>query len=573
MRYSRSFIFTAKENPSDAEVVSHRLMLRGGYLKKTAAGIYSYLPLAHRVVRKVEAIIREEMEREGAEELLMPAVLPAELWEESGRWHKYGPELLRFADRHGRDFCMGPTHEEVITDIVRQGISSYRHLPKNLFQVQTKFRDEIRPRFGLMRGREFIMKDGYSFDADDDAAALTYEAMYRAYCNIFRRCGLQFKAVEADSGQIGGSFSHEFMVLAKSGEDGIASCTQCSYAANLEKAVNANTWQCQPQGKPEGKRAHTPGVTTIDELASFFNTEDSALVKAVAFVDSKDQVVLAFIRGDRDINPVKMERLHGDDLHPASTERLMQAGLEPGYLGPINLPQGITVYLDNSLHSLDQLICGANEAEYHITELNPGALAENGTFADIGTVVAGDHCPRCQSALEIVRGIEVGHIFRLGKIYSESMKATYLDRNGKEQLMVMGCYGIGVGRTAAAAIEQNHDDQGIVWPMAIAPYQVVICSVNPAKDEATRQAADNLYERLSSQLEVLYDDRNERPGVKFIDSELIGIPLRVTVSQKTLSQNSVELTIRRTGEKYMQPLEALDAHLRDLVRMQMEEGS
>ncbi|ADU66612.1 prolyl-tRNA synthetase [Desulfurispirillum indicum S5] len=569
MRYSQAFLFTAKETPSDAEVISHQLMLRGGYIKKTAAGIYSYLPLAWRVLRKIENIIREEMTREGAEELMMPAALPAELWMESGRWQKYGPELLRFQDRHGRDFCIGPTHEEAITDIVRHAVSSYRHLPKNLYQIQTKFRDEIRPRFGLMRGREFIMKDGYSFDVDDEASATTYEKMYRAYSSIFRRCGLSFKAVEADSGQIGGSFSHEFMVLANSGEDGIASCSKCSYAANLEKAFNGNTYQCTPRGSTTGERVSTPGLSSMEQLSEFFGLPAAALVKSVAFMDEEGTLCLGFVRGDREVNQVKLERLSGKALHAADGEALAKAGVVAGYMGPINLPADTRYWLDPSLRSLDEIICGAGEADFHLRGLSPAVLDEK-RFADISTVIEGDCCPRCHSELNILRGIEVGHVFRLGTVYSQSMKATYLDRNGKEQPMVMGCYGIGVGRTAAAAIEQNHDDKGIIWPMSIAPYQVVICTVNPSRDEQSRATADSLYERLAATCDVLYDDRDERPGVKFIDSELIGIPLRLTISQKTLEQSSVEITIRKSGEKYLHPLETISEEVARLIQQQME---
>ncbi|WP_027390585.1 proline--tRNA ligase [Chrysiogenes arsenatis] len=569
MRYSQSFIFTAREVPAEAEVMSHKLMLRGGYVKKLAAGVYSYLPLAWRVIRKVENIIREEMNRAGAEELLMPAVLPAELWQETGRWQKYGPELLRFQDRHKRDFCIGPTHEEIITDIVRSEVRSYRHLPKNLYQIQTKFRDEIRPRFGLMRGREFIMKDAYSFDVDDAGANANYQAMYKAYQQIFKRCGLQFKAVEADSGQIGGNYSHEFMVLAQSGEDAIASCTTCEYAANVEKAEIGNRYTAPAVQARAHERIHTPNVRTMEELAAFLSVPASALLKSVVFMDEEGKVVLACIRGDREINQIKLEKVAGKTLHPADAAALQQAGLVAGSIAPLDLPASVTLYMDSSVQSLGEIITGGNEADWHLRGISLGELPTV-PFIDISVAQAGDTCPRCQGTMEVVRGIEVGHVFKLGTVYSEKLKATYLDQNGKAQLIIMGCYGIGVGRTAAAAIEQNHDENGIIWPMAIAPYQLVICSVNPKKDEAVREVCDQLYAELGVRYDVLYDDRDERPGVKFKDSELIGIPLRVTMSKNTLEEQSAEIVVRRTGEKILCPLAEVPETIARLIAAGME---
>lgn len=566
MRYSQSFLFTVREVPSEAEVVSHQLMLRAGCIKRLAAGIYSYLPLGLRVLRKIETIVREELDRAGAEELLMPAVQPAELWKESGRWQKYGPELLRFQDRHEREFCMGPTHEEVITDIVRHEIRSYRNLPRNLYQIQTKFRDEIRPRFGLMRGREFIMKDAYSFDADDAGATRSYQSMYDAYCRIFERCGLAFKAVEADSGQIGGSYSHEFMVLAHSGEDAVASCVSCSYGANIERAerkVQHSSLQSRPELQLQ--EIPTPGVQTIEDLATFLGLATSQLLKAVAFrCKDRDQLILAFVAGDREVNPVKLARLLDADIEAAPASLLEATGIPAGAIGPLDLPSDVRVVLDAGVTELEEIITGANRPEMHLRGIDP-ALLETCERDDIAEIRAGDSCPRCGGELEVLRGIEVGHVFKLGTLYSEAMNATFLDDQGRPQPLVMGCYGIGIGRTAAAAIEQNHDDRGIIWPMAIAPWQVILCSLNARKDEEVRKCADDLYERLGTIAEVLYDDRDERPGVKFTDAELIGIPLRLTVGRKMLDQGLVEITCRATAQTWTEPLEQIENIVRKLI--------
>jgi prolyl-tRNA synthetase len=555
MRYTEYLLPTLKETPGDAEVISHQLMLRSGMIRKVAAGIYDYLPLGLRAIRKMENIVREEMNRAGAIEVLMPMVVPAELWEETGRWQQYGKELLRIKDRKETDFCLGPTHEEVITEMVRGTVRSYRQLPLNLYQIQTKFRDEIRPRFGLMRGREFIMKDAYSFDLDQAGVDTAYDKMYQAYRRIFARCGLNFRAVEADTGNIGGSSSHEFMVLAESGEDAIASCNSCEYAANIEKA------ECRPQPlvccdeAPSLEQVATPGRKAISDVAEFLGVPPSATAKALVLITDSGAPVMALLRGDHELNPIKLKNVLGcAELEMATDEQIEKlTGAPVGYLGPVGMK--IRIVADTAIRSGGSWVTGANvtDAHYRHTVLGRDFTVES--FADIRNVEAGDPCPRCADGrMEMWRGIEVGHVFKLGTKYSASMRATVLDDQGQERILVMGCYGIGVGRTVAAAIEQNHDDKGIIWPMPLAPYQVLVTLVNP-KDEAVRSAGEQLYAELQAQgVEVLFDDRDERPGSKFADADLLGMPLRVTVGSRALQEGSFELQERRTGERTMLPL-------------------
>lgn len=570
MLFSRLLIPTLKENPAEAEAVSHRLLLRAGMIRKVASGIYNYLPLGLRVLRKVENIVREEMNRAGAQEVLLPAVQPAELWQESGRWQVYGKELLRFKDRHTRDFCFGPTHEEVITDLVRREVHSYRQLPLNLYQIQVKFRDEIRPRFGLIRGREFIMKDAYSFDVDDAGAELTYETMYQAYTRIFTRCGLNFKTVEADTGPIGGSFSHEFMVLADTGEDLLASCTACTYAANLEKAEVA-----PPGGNPQPAPAanalqevHTPGVRTVEELVAFLRISPQDIVKTLIYETDKGPVAV-LIRGDHEVNEVKVKNLlKVTDLYLAGPGRVEElTGAEVGFSGPVGLD--LPIYADQAVAARNNWVTGANRTDYHLVNVNPYRDFHITQVADLRTVTANDPCPRCGAALNILRGIEVGHIFKLGVKYSEALKATFLDAEGREKYMVMGCYGIGVSRIVAAAIEQWHDDDGIIWPMALAPFQVGMVPIS-IHDEATWEAALSLYEDLKTAgVEVLLDDRDERPGVKFKDFDLIGLPLRVVLGPKTLAQNKGEVRHRRTRKTELIDLDKLVEYLKDTISAEL----
>lgn len=584
MRFSRLFVPTIKETPADAEVVSHRLMVRAGMIRKVAAGIYNILPMGLRTIRKVEQIVREEMTRAGAEEILMPFVQPSELWEQSGRWDQYGKELLRLKDRNGREFCLGPTHEEVITTMVSQDVRSYKELPKNLFQIQSKFRDEIRPRFGLMRGREFIMKDAYSFHEDDASAKEEYDKMHSAYCRIFERCGLEFRAVEADSGQIGGSFSHEFMVMADTGEDGVATCGSCDYGANIEKAELALPLECAevPASSYEDlKEVSTPNKKSIEEVSEFLKVSPEKFIKTLIFDavggvdgDGGDGIIVALVRGDYDINEIKLKNALGvESLELASDEAVdIVTGTEPGYAGPVGLDaDGVkTIIADLSVREMINAVTGANKKDTHLLNVNPGRDFTV-KYADLRTVVDGDSCPRCGNSdkkgkLTISRGIEVGHIFKLGTKYSEAMGAMFLDKNGKEKPMVMCCYGIGIGRTAASAIEQNNDDYGIKWPIPLAPFTVEVVTVN-TKDEATVKASEALYEELLCEgIEVLIDDRDERAGFKFKDAELIGFPLRVAVSPKTLEEDSVELFVRSSGEKTMVKRADIVSKLKELLK-------
>ncbi len=566
MRYTQYFLPTLKETPGDAEVVSHQLMTRAGMIRKVAAGIYDYLPFGLRVIRKVENIVREEMNRAGAIELLMPAINPADLWQQSGRWQGYGKELLRLKDRKDTEFCVGPTHEEVVTEIVRGTVSSYRQLPLNLYQIQTKFRDELRPRFGLMRGREFIMKDAYSFDVDDAGAEVSYQKMYQAYRRIFERCGLDFRAVEADSGTIGGSFSHEFMVLAETGEDAIVSCDSCDYAANVEKAeLRAPVGEAAAPTMELGK-VETPNLKSIDDVAAFLKEKPQQMVKTLMLQNEREETVAVLLRGDRKLNEVKLcNFLDCNHIQMADEELVREiTGSPTGFSGPIGL--SCRVIADQDLATMSDFGLGANEENFHLTGANHGRDFQVEAFVDLREAVAGDDCPRCKGKLEIWRGIEVGHVFKLGTKYSEKMNATVLDDQGKERPLVMGCYGIGIGRTAAAAIEQNHDDNGIIWPMPLAPFQVIVTMLNP-KDEAVSAAGEKLYQDLLDEgIEVLLDDRDERPGSKFKDADLIGIPLRINVGARGLKEQSFELQDRRGGERVMLPIEGAATKVAEQVR-------
>jgi prolyl-tRNA synthetase len=549
MRYSEMHLPTLREIPSDAEVVSHKLMIRAGMIRKLTSGIYSYLPLGYRVIRKVEQIVREEMNKAGAQEVFMPMVQPSELWEESGRWVHYGKELLRFRDRHDRPYCLGPTHEEVITDLVRNDVKTYRQLPLNLYQIQTKFRDEVRPRFGVMRCREFGMKDAYSFDADEAGAQNSYEKMFTAYNNIFRRCGLRFRPVEADSGSIGGKYSHEFMVMADSGEDAMVFCEKCSYAANLEKAEIA-----QPAKKdiPEKEMlplesVHTPNVRTIEEVSVFLKVKAQNIVKTLIF-NADGQPCAVLIRGDQEVNEIKVKNYLGAALLELADDEMIKkaTGAPRGFAGAVNIKT--KVIADYSIMNMINFVTGANKQDYHLKNVNAGRDFQVEAYTDLRVVEENDSCPRCAGKIKFARGIEVGHVFKLGTKYSKAMKAVYLDKDGQEKVMIMGCYGIGIGRTVAACIEQNYDDQGIVWPVPLAPYHVIITPVN-VNDKSISDVAENLYNKMQDEkIEVILDDRDERAGVKFNDADLICIPLRVVIGQKNLTQNRVELKIRQTGE-------------------------
>ncbi len=550
MRYSQLFLPTMKEIPAEAEVISHQLMFRAGMIRKVAAGIYTYLPLGLSVIRKVEQIVREEMNAAGAQELLMPMVQPADLWKESGRWEYYGKELLRFKDRNERDYCLGPTHEEIITDLVRKEVRSYRDLPLNLYQIQTKFRDEIRPRFGVMRAREFIMKDAYSFDRDEAGAEESYQKMYDAYTRIFERCGLSFKAVEADTGSIGGSNSHEFMVLANTGEDLILSCDRCDYAANLEKATSL-----LPEGNitgegasPTMEKVYTPGKKHVEEVSEFLKVSPDRLIKTLIFVTDKG-LVAGLIRGDLEINPLKLKNALGANFIELASDRDVEdiTKAAVGFAGPIDL--SIPVYVDPTVAGMRDAVCGANETDYHFIHVEPQRDIAPQQVVDIRLAREGERCPKCEKGvLEAFRGIEVGHIFKLGTKYSEALHATFLDEKGVERPLIMGCYGIGIGRTVAAAIEQKHDENGIIFPLSIAPYQVEILPVQ-TNNEQVAGFAEELYGMLRKKgFEVLLDDRNLRPGVRFKDADLIGIPYRVTIGRGFLKEGVVELKTRATGE-------------------------
>jgi prolyl-tRNA synthetase len=549
MRLSQYPINTVKETPAEAEVVSHQLMLRAGLIRRLAGGLYSWLPLGLRTLRKVERIIREEMDRSGALELIMPVVQPAELWQESGRWVEYGPELLRFKDRHQRDYVAAPTHEEVITDIARRELKSYRQLPVNFYQIQTKFRDEVRPRFGVMRAREFIMKDAYSFHTDEASLQETYRVMYDTYTRIFTRMGLTFRAVRADSGAIGGDVSQEFQVLAQSGEDAIVFSDGDEYAANLEAAAALPPTQPRSAAKEELKKVATPGAKTIEDLSRFLKIDASRTIKTLIVEGTEDTVVAFVVRGDHELNAIKAQKLPGvvSPLKMASPESVRKAtGSEPGYLGVIGLR--CKVYADHAALALADFVSGANEKDMHYTGTNWERDVALPTAADIRNVVEGDPSPSGKGRLKLARGIEVGQIFQLGQKYSIPMKANVLDEAGKDITLFMGCYGIGVTRVVAAAIEQNHDDKGIIWPEPIAPYQVVLVSLQ-GKSPRVREVSDRLYAELTQAgIEVLYDDRDARPGVKFADAELMGIPHRLVVAERGLEAGKLEYRGRRDTE-------------------------
>jgi len=556
MRWSRYYLYTTREVPADAEVVSHRLMVRSGMIRKEAAGIYSYLPFGWRSLRKMMAIVRRELDTAGAVELHMPVVHAAELWQESGRWQAYGKELLRLKDRHERDFCLGPTHEEVITDIVRRDLRSYRQLPQNLYQIQVKFRDEIRPRFGLMRGREFIMKDAYSFDADAAAMDVTYEEMGRAYERIFSACKLDFSRVEADTGAIGGSSSHEFMVLADTGESEILSCGSCGYAANVERAETRALEVPASEEPVDLAEVETPGCATVAEVAEFLGTVPEKIVKTLLY-ETDDGVVAALVRGDREINEAKLaSHLAVPEVVLARDETVRDlTGAAVGFAGPVGLPDSVRVVADDSVRCLSNFACGANKTDAHLTGVNWDRDLERPDFVDLLLVAEGDLCPRCGHRLSLSRGIEVGHIFKLGAKYSEAMGCNYTDEEGHERPMVMGCYGLGIGRTVAAAIEQNHDDNGIIWPLPLAPFEVLVTPLT-GRDEAVVSTAQGIYEELGRRgVDVLLDDRDERPGVKFKDADLVGIPVRVVVGSKSLADGKVEISLRRDGDKELVALE------------------
>lgn len=561
---------TLRETPGDAEVVSHQLMLRAGMLQKVAAGIYTYLPLGWRSVRKLERIVREEMNREEAIELSMPAVQPAELWQESGRWKRYGKELLRIQDRHERDFCFGPTHEEVITDTVRRTIVSYRQLPVNLYQIQTKFRDEIRPRFGLMRGREFIMKDAYSFDTDDAGLEVHYAKMIRAYSAIFTRCHLDFTMVESDVGAIGGASAHEFMVLAETGEDGVVRCASCGYGANAEKAETAPL--PAPEAGAEGplREVITPGRRTVEEVAIFLKVSPQRLVKTLIYETEKG-FVAALIRGDLDVNEVKLKNhLAAEHLSLASEARVEEASGGPcGFSGPAGL-KNVRLVNDRSVLKVVNAVIGANRKDSHYENANAGRDWDDSEVADIALARGGDPCPKCGRPLELHRGIEVGNIFKLGTKYSEPMDCSFLDENGVKKPMVMGCYGLGIGRTVAAVIEQNHDAEGIVWPAPLAPFDVHLIAMN-VRDDKNCAEAERIYHALIEKgIEVFYDDRDERAGVKFKDADLLGFPVRLTVGGRSLKEGKVELSFRR--QRQAEPLlkeqavEAVAAAVKHAIR-------
>ncbi len=579
MRASQFFVSTLKEAPADADVVSQQLMLRAGMIKKLAAGIYTYMPLGLRSIRKIEAIIREEMNRAGAIELLMPVVQPAELWVQSGRWDKYGPELLRLKDRHERDFILQPTSEEVVTDIVRQEIRSYRQLPVNFYHIQTKFRDERRPRFGLMRGREFTMKDAYSFDRDLDGAVRSYETMFGAYQKIFTRMGLNFRSVAADTGAIGGTRSHEFQVIAETGEDQIAWCPDSNYAANVELAEALPLLASRGAPAQPMRKVATPGKVRCSEVAAYLSVPVEQTIKAVVLaVDPEPggaqrstgglEIWMLLVRGDHDLNEIKAGKLPGlaRGWRLASEgEIVAHFGCPPGYLGPVAPHNPVRVIADRTVVAMSDFICGANEADYHLTGVNWGRdLPEPQVVADIRNVVAGDPSPDGKGRLQIQRGIEVGHVFYLGSLYSEKLGATYLDELGQAHPVEMGCYGIGVTRLLGAAIEQNHDERGIIWPDPIAPFELVICPVNYRQSDVVREHADRLYRQLSEAgIDALLDDRGERPGAMFADAELIGIPHRITIGERGLKSDQIEYASRRALQPSMVPVADAVAFIRE----------
>ena len=568
MRYSNFFIPTYKEIPSDAEIISHQLMLWAGLIRKLTSGIYTYLPAGLKSIKKVENIIREEMNRAGAIELLMPAVQPGELWQESGRWDYYGRELLRFKDRHNRNACFGPTHEEVITDLVRREIHSYKQMPVNFYQIQTKFRDEIRPRFGLMRGREFIMKDAYSFDVDEEGTDRSYERMHKAYTRIFQRCGLKFKAVEADSGAIGGSFSHEFMVLADTGEDQIINCLKCDYAANLERAevnIGDNTNEFVDNDLKPLKEIDTPDIRTVEELTSFLTISPDQLIKTLIFVADED-LVAVLVRGDNELNETKLRNFLGvQNVELANVELIEKAtGAPVGFAGPVGIE--VKIVADQTIRGMKNFVTGGNRKDLHLRNVNIDRDFKVDSFGDLRMITPQDVCPKCGGEIQFRRGIEVGHIFKLGTKYSQALNAVFLDEQGKEALIIMGCYGIGVGRTMAAAIEQNHDKDGIVFPIPVSPFEVTILPIQMHKASVVETAEKVYRELIDYNIDVILDDRDERAGVKFKDADLLGIPVRLTVGLRGVKSGQVELKIRHESESTNVPVGDISAVVREKVK-------
>ena len=555
MLASRLYSPTLRELPSDAVVMSHKYMLKAGMMRKIANGTYAYLPLAFRAIQKVEKIVREEINKTGAQEILMPIVQPAEIWQKTGRWDVYGEEMFKLKDRHGRDYCLGPTHEELVTTLIQMDTSSYKQLPVSVYQIQNKYRDEKRPRFGLMRSREFIMKDGYTFDADQEGLDKQYKLMYDAYTRIFTRCGLKFRPVIADSGAIGGNASHEFEVLADSGEADIVYCKHCDFAANIE-AVEPNTLHSDIKNDKEKEIVETPGQHTIDMVCNYLHAPVKQSVKAVVY-KLDDTVVLAMVRGDHEVNEVRLQNIYGAiNVGMASDEDLDRAGLTAGYISPIGLKRtkDFDIICDTTVMEMQDACCGANDKDKHYIHVNPARDFGDVRVDTIRQIDAHDVCPECGGEIVLTKGIEVGQVFKLGTKYSEKLGATYLDNNGKSHPLVMGCYGIGVTRTVAASIEQNHDDDGIIWPAAIAPYEVVIVPANN-KSEEVMEAARKLYKDMEdSQDEIVLDDRNERAGIKFKDADLIGYPVRVTIGKKWQQSGNVEIRLRRTGEVIEVPL-------------------
>lgn len=564
MKMSHLYAPTLKEDPAEAELASHRLMLRAGMIRKQAAGLYSYLPLAWRSLRKIEDIVRDEMDKASAQELLMPIMVDADVWRDSGRYNVYGPELMRISDRHEREFVLGPTHEETVTDLIKNELRSYKQLPVNLYQIQDKFRDEMRPRFGLMRGREFIMKDGYSFNATQESLQETYDDMKQAYANICERCGLKALPVVADSGQIGGDTSVEFMALADAGEASLVYCDACGYAADDEAASTAVAVS-EGAGNGELERVHTPGLASIADVAAFFKIPENATRKALALIDAEGNPVVVMVPGDHDLNECKAEHAFGEGYHLMTDEELQEHGLIKGFIGPVNLPEGIRLVCDETLKVSQSWTCGANEADYHLTGVKPGRDFEPGEWMDLITVVAGDPCPHCGAPLSAARGIEVSQVFQLGTKYSEAMGATFADENGEEKPFLMGCYGVGVSRTLAASVEQHNDENGIIWPVSIAPYEVAVIPLDPKQEECAA-ACDTVVDALcDAGIEVIVDDRNERPGVKFADNDLMGFPFQIVLGKRGLKNGTCELKDRATGEREDVALDQVAAKVTELV--------
>jgi len=566
MKATNLYAPTLRQTPADAEIVSHQLMLRAGMMRKSANGMYNFLPLGWRTIRKIEQIIREEMDAAGGQEMCMPILQPAEYWQESGRWAAYGAEMMRMQDRHGHDYCLGPTHEEMITALVRDEVRSYKQLPLLLYQIQDKFRDERRPRFGLMRSREFIMKDLYSFDKDVEGMNLSYQKMYDAYDAIFTRCGLEFRPVEADNGAIGGGHSHEFTVLADAGESSIACCTKCDYAASDEKAELAAV-AAPDEEMLELEKVATPGTNTIDSLVEFLGVPIEKTIKAVAYETEQDELVLVFVRGDHDVNEIKvLHQMEGAlELRMAEEEAIRAVGGCPGFMSPIGIKAGTRILVDSTVMNMKNAVSGANEVDFHYKNVNPARDFKDVVVTDLRLVREGDPCPRCGAPMKMTRGIEVGQVFALGTKYSTAMGATFLDEQGKEKPFVMGCYGIGVGRTMAAAIEQHNDEHGIVWPRSIAPFEVVVVPINAKNEEQLRYAEDVYGELKQAGIDVLLDDRPERAGVKFKDCDLIGYPVRIAIGPKALEEGTIEVKVRKSGEMFLYKRETYLEEVRKLL--------